>query len=443
MKSYIHKLKNTFVLTVAFLTLSCETEFVNPNAPTDVQILTSRDGLLSLSVGILQLYSTDGLRFIIETPAITTREAAITTTFQNMIELEDGGTALPNFNTNVEGLWATMLRIMVMCDDVLNNADNLELEEGTKVGLIANAKMFKAMCIGALSQNYEQVIVTPGTNAQFVSRIEGYTTAIGLLQEAETALLATPISEEFDNAVLQGNIDVLNTARTYAARYNLFAGNYDAALQKAGSVDLSSVSNFRYDILNPNPIWARVVQNNTPNFKPRDNFGLPDAIAPDPDDNRLSYYMRNSSETNQNGLSVQNIRGFFSIDTQPIPVYLPSEIDLIFAEANARKASPDLQQAINNLNIVLTETNDRYGVNAGLPPYNGEMTIEAVLVEIYKNRRAELFLTGVSLEDSRRFGRPEPSGQTANFAEERNRNFYPYPLRERSNNSNTPADPAI
>ncbi len=445
MKLYINKIKNTFVLTLAFLTLSCETEFVNPNAPTDVQILSSRDGLLSLSVGVLQLYSTTGLRFIIETPAITTREAAITTTFQNMIELEDGGTALPNFNTNIEGLWATMLRVMAMCNDLIENVENVPLEEGTKVGILANAQLFKAMSIGALSQNYEQVIVDPnlGGGAQFVSRIEGYNTAIGLLQQAETALLAAPISTEFDDAVLQGNIDLLNTVRTYLARYHLFAGNYEAALPAAGSVDLSSVSNFRYDLLNPNPIWARVVQNNTPNFKPRDNFGLPASLAPDPNDNRLSFHMRNSSETNQNGLPIQELRGFYSLDTQPIPVYLPSEIDLIFAEANARKASPDITQAVNNLNIVLTETNDRYGVNASLPPYSGEMTIEAVLLEIYKNRRAELFLSGVSLEDSRRFGRPEPSGEVGNFSEERNRNFYPYPLRERSNNTNTPTDPTI
>ncbi len=443
MKSLKYSLKRSLLICLAVCSFACETEFVNPNAPTDAQILSSKEGLLNLSVGVLQLYSTSGLRFIIETPAITTREAAITTTFQNMIELEDGGTALPNFNTNVEGLWATMLRVMAMCDDLIENANRIEMVAGTRTGIIAHAHLFKAMCIGALAQNYEQVIVTPGNNAQFVSRSEGLATAIQLLQEAEAALVATPISDEFNNAVLQGNIDLMNCVRVYMARYNLFAGNYEAALQAAGNVDLSSVSNFHYDILNPNPIWARVVQNNTPNFKPRDNFGLPEELAPNPNDGRLQFYMRGTDETNQNGLPVENIRGFFQTDTQPIPVYLPSEVDLIFAEANVRKASPDLNQAVNALNIVLTETNDRYGVNAGLPAYSGALTAEALLNEIYKNRRAELFLSGMSLEDSRRFNRPEPSGAVGVFTEERNRNFYPYPLRERSNNGNTPADPAI
>ena len=58
---------------------------------------------------------------------------------------------------------------------------------------------------------------------------------------------------------------------------------------------------------------------------------------------------------------------------------------------------------------------------------------------MYKQRSAELYLSGQRLEDSRRFGRPAPP---ANLAE-RSRNFYPYPQQERVNNPNTPADPAI
>jgi starch-binding outer membrane protein, SusD/RagB family len=49
-------------------------------------------------------------------------------------------------------------------------------------------------------------------------------------------------------------------------------------------------------------------------------------------------------------------------------------------------------------------------------------------------------MSGLKLEDSRRFNRPGPN--ETNF--ERNRNYFPYPNVERDNNqSNTPADPNV
>jgi hypothetical protein len=60
------------------------------------------------------------------------------------------------------------------------------------------------------------------------------------------------------------------------------------------------------------------------------------------------------------------------------------------------------------------------------------------LNEIYKNRRIELYLSGLSLEDSRRFGRPGATEPNA----ERNRNYYPYTNAERDNNTNTPSNPS-
>ena len=67
----------------------------------------------------------------------------------------------------------------------------------------------------------------------------------------------------------------------------------------------------------------------------------------------------------------------------------------------------------------------------------GEQTKEGLLIEVYKQRSAELFMTGLRFEDSRRFGRPSPPTSLA----ERSRNFYPYPDQERLTNPNTPTDP--
>ena len=442
----LYRLYAIVLLGVMGLFTACETDFVNPNAPTDAQILSTKDGLLNLALGMRTIYSTDGLRFIIETPAITTREAGITTTFQNMIELEDGGTALPNFNSNVEGLWATMMRVMGMAEDIINNAASVELEAGTSTGLVVYAHLFKALAIGSLAQNYDQVVTqtSPNNDAQFVSREEAFNTAINLLDEALKALAATAVSDEFTTKVNNGEIDLENTISATLARYYLFVGNYDAAINSASSVDANVASVFKYDTQNPNPIWNRVFQGGDPNFQPQDGLGLPAALALDANDGRIAFYTDTSSVTNQNGYPLETLEGFFTTDGADIPVYLPGEMQLIIAEANVRKGSPDLNAAKAALDAVRTKTDDIFDVNAGLDAFNPRtLTAEVLLTEIYKNRRAELFLTGMSLEDSRRFDRPQPNPAAQTFTDERNRNFYPFPLRERSNNTNTPSDPAI
>ncbi len=435
--------KLMFLLTTVLAVTSCETDFENPNAAASDQVFTSREGILATTIGMQELYSTSGVRYIVETPAITTREAGITTTFQNMIDLEDGGD-IPNTNSNVIGLWTTMLRVIGIAEDISANAAILEIDAGTQSGLIANAKLYHAMSIGAMAQNYEQVIVeTSEDNPPFVSRIEGYNTAIALLNEAKSAITANPISAEFEAEVLRGDIDLENTINAMLARFNLYAGNYDAAIAAASEVDQTSGSVFTYDSQNLNPIWSRVYQNSAPNFKPRDNFGLPDSFVFEDGDGRFDFYLIPLDELNQNQLPIEDLAGFFNADTGSIPIYLPDEMNLIIAEANLRKSSADTGAAITALNLVLTDSDDIFGVNANVSEYAGDTSIDALLDEVYKNRRAELFLTGSSLEDSRRFGRPEPTPTVQNFDEERNRNFYPYPNTERDNNTNTPDDPAI
>lgn len=280
-------------------------------------------------------------------------------------------------------------------------------------------------------------------NAQFVTRQAGLEFAIQQLTEAASLIAATPVSSEFTSEVTAGNIDLSNTIQAMLARYNLFAGKYQEAITAANNVDQSSVSVFKYDLLNLNPIWGRVYLNNAPNWKPRDRFGLPQEFNLNPADGRIDFYLIPLDATNQNGLPIEDLAGFFDENTESIPVYLPDEMNLILAEAHLRKATPDIGAAVAALNKVRTDNDDPLGVNANLGPFTGEMTVNAVLMEVYLNRRAELFLQGLSLEDSRRFNRPQPSTSAGNFNEERNRNFYPYPERERNSNPNTPADPAI
>lgn len=143
------------------------------------------------------------------------------------------------------------------------------------------------------------------------------------------------------------------------------------------------------------------------------------------------------------GQPISEMKGFFETSTSSIPVYLMGEMILNKAEAYARQN--DLPNAVTQLNLVRNKNNDPLGVNANLPDWTGDVNSQNdILEEIYKNRCIELFLTGLRLEDSRRFhpnllSSPNPSNTT----NERNRNYYPYPTTERENNSNTPNDPLI
>ena len=152
-------------------------------------------------------------------------------------------------------------------------------------------------------------------------------------------------------------------------------------------------------------------------------------LEPDPADGRIDFYLTPNANSG---------KGFFTADDASVPVYLPGEMILIRAEVLARQDK--VGDAVTELNKVLTKTDDTFGVNAGLPAYSGAMDKDAVLQEIYKNRCIELFMSGLKLEDSRRFARPGPNDANP----ERTRNFYPYPTVERDNNpDNTPADPPV
>jgi hypothetical protein len=84
--------------------------------------------------------------------------------------------------------------------------------------------------------------------------------------------------------------------------------------------------------------------------------------------------------------------------------------------------------------ITKTAASDPFGVGANLPAINSFGSYAALLDEIYKQRCIEMFMSGQKLEDMRRFGRANA---------EMKRKLMPYPLRERDNNPNTPADPAF
>lgn len=427
-----YKKRWMIIALVALVISSCKKNYTDPNRATSDRILSSANGLTAVSAGLQRVYSLgrgSSLYNVVTANGFITKELRLlnqgnTAEFQ----LSQGGTVVDGTNTMLAGLWTNSNKIIYDADRVIENAVNLP-DKGTASGLIAYASIFKALSIGNLSMFWEHVPAEIGTNVGFISRMDGFKMAIQVIDNALAAVNANPISASFLSSIPAG-VDIVNTLHALKARYSLFSGDYAQALASANQVDLTKKSVLNFEGASPNPIFD-VAGSNFNVFQPLDStMGLPPSIAPNLNDKRVPFYMVLSGSPASRFL----MKGFAASTTTAFPIYLPGEIILIKAEAYARQTTPDLNNALIELNKVVTKTPaaDPFGVGADLPAITGPLTQNEILEEIYRQRSIELYMSGLRLEDMRRFNRPTT---------ERTRNLMPYPFRERDNNPNTPADP--
>jgi len=427
---------------------ACSTNFENPNNPTEDVVLGTKEGLFALATGLRQYYSVTALRQVIEAPGITTRELGVTNTFLNINDLAKGGAELPAESGGITNPWVDIIRAKGMAESLIKGANEVKLSPGTKSGILAYGNLMKAMCLGSLIQMFEQVPINNAADgaAKFSDRAAVLANCISLLEEARDALSSSPMSDEFKLAVLWDDFNLEKTVNAFLSRYNLLAGNYTESITAANAVlNNSDATNsmWIYDANNQNPIWNRTV--NSADLNPQTNFGLLGGYIPEAGDGRINFYLgadAGFANADAGGQALSEMKGFFGTSTASIPIYLYGEMLLNKAEAYARLGQ--LPDAVIQLNLVRQKNNDPLGVNANLPAWTGDETSQSdILEEIYKNRSIELFLTGMRFEDSRRFHPNFNVPSASNTTNERNRNFYPYPTKERENNPNTPPDPSI
>lgn len=414
----------SIVVAGTFL-VSCNEEYLDPTKPSQEEVVGTRSGLIGAANGLQQLW-TNGRASVVYTSVtangLTTKELRVVNA-GNVDEgfLEAGGTSLTANNAVAKNLWAYCMVINSESQKILDNINILTVEN-EKASVFTHASIFKAMALGTLIQFYEKVPTETMKSAEFKSRADVLAKTIATLKATETYLNT---ANGFSG--LTTGISYKNTVNALLARYYLMAGDNANALTHANLVNLTVKSEFKFDALTNNPIAFNSISTNN-NYQPKDrNLGLPSTLSPSSVDARINFYVTTDNKA----------LGFFDTSLKSIPVYLPGEIILIKAEALARihtVTSPKLTEAVTELNKVLTKTasTDIFGVGASLLPYSGTIDQASILDEIYKNRCIELYMSGLKLEDSRRFNRP---------VSERNRNFYPYPDSERFNNPNTPTDP--
>jgi starch-binding outer membrane protein, SusD/RagB family len=427
-------------ILIAFLCIgslvACKKDYFNPNQPTDAEVFSQPEALTRVIVGIKNRFAVSALSPVYQSIAaasLSTKEAVVQNAGNaDLATLESGGNNLAPNNGVITNLWAGCNLVGSESQKVINGAAAVG-DPNLRNSILAYGHLYKALALGTLATFWERVPIENGQNAVFSSRTDALLRAVKLLDDASSLLSSTTITPAF-TASVGSDIDLPNALPAIAARYYLMLGDYDKAIARAAAVNLTKKSAFFYNTTNVNPIFrSALTQNNVFGIKP--NFGLTGSLLPNPADKRIAFHLT------KNGA---NGSGFFLGDLTQIPLYLPGEMILIQAEANARKTL--LPAAKTFLDQVLTKlpSADAFGVGADLPAYSGALTQGALLDEIYRNRCIELYFSGLKLEDSRRFGRPNPTLPVPAATAERTRNFYPYPQQERDGNPvNTPADPAI
>ncbi len=428
-----------FILIGAGLA-ACKQDFTNPGAINSSSAFTSPRAMAGVAVGLQNVYTIGRL-----SPVYTsiTAAGALTNEFRLMnagntdeANLFVGGSAVDNLNGIVGNMWTWNNKIIFDADNVITGAATLG-DKKFASGLIAYASIYKALAIGNLAMFFEQIPAAPGTlttPALFQTRIDGFKRAVSTLKTAQTTLATNSASTTFF-ANVPASVDsafFANTINALIARYSLFAADYAGAITASNAVPPNyNASVFAFDPAVTNPIFTSVTSTNNVYQLLDSTFGLPTALAPDLTDMRIPFY----TSINATVAPRYRIRGFFTAAAQSIPIYVPDEMRLIRAECLVRQSAPNLTAAVAEIDAVRRQmpAADPLGIGAGTTAYSGTVDAPSLLNEIYRQRCIELCMSGMRLEDSRRFGRP---------ASERKRNFFPYPTRERDNNPNTPADPA-
>src|ERR1043166_3172503 len=145
-------------LSVTLVSLSaCRLDLTNPNDPTAGDILTTREGIVRLAIGLQARYGAGMDDFIYPGGLITDELGAPTGALQSYKDAE-AGTLLNTYDA-VETPWRTHYQTVKTANDILVSAPSLhaELGDSTYSGIMTISYLCKAMSLGELLQLYQQL----------------------------------------------------------------------------------------------------------------------------------------------------------------------------------------------------------------------------------------------------------------------------------------------
>jgi hypothetical protein len=420
---------------VAAVAAGCSLDLVNPNAPGEEEVLNSPELILTTAVGLQSQYADNVLLFIRAPELVTdqwsTRPVALPAD-QSLVR----GDVDPTFGV-VSDPFAAAYRIARAADVLTRSAPAVNLSRGQQVGISVLSKLLRAMAVGNLTTQYQNLPATydsvgavPLPNGQVRDSV------IALLESARSELLGTTDAElaPFVARVLTPTtgtgINLRSTVDAMLARYYLFDGRYNEAIAAAGRVNLGVTSLLQYPNPGLNPVWNYM--SGLRYVGARREF-FTDAQAGDA---RPAFWANRAVGTAGLPDSAFDFRGYAGSRNDPYPLYLPDEMRLIQAEAQARLGN--LTAAAALINAVRTDGTGAGGActvsttepRACLPalPEAALDTPAEVFAQILYERRYELFGQGLRWEDLRRL---------AAFTTERpSMQYLPFPQSECDRNPN-------
>jgi hypothetical protein len=423
-----NKSRYTIAFAAAAMLAGCNLDKTNPNAPSQGTILTSRDGIVALAVGLQGRYATGMAYFIYPSGLISDELGTPIAALQSYKDAEVG--ALADTYGVVEDPWTTHYQTIKSADDLIANAPGVELGPETLSGILSISYLLKAASLGELIQQYQKIIINPRASTQtFVDRATALPAILALLDIALTESDRFATRAEFNGSIKAAGLNVKNTILAMQARYQRLANNWPAALAAANAVDTSVVSFMNFSDQAINPVFD--LSSRSSYIRPRDTV----RVIAEPGDARIAFNITGPTVAG----TVRPIRSFaqYPATTSPIAFYWPGEIMLIKAEAWAN--TNQLALAAQMVNYVRT----RCGGAANQPkaclpalPASALETKDQIIAEIYKQRKFELFGTGLRWEDVRRLGLVSA---TSPFAK---RCWLLYPNSERNTEPNVPANPS-
>lgn len=404
---------------------ACDLDLVNPNAPSEEEVLTSTDLFLTTAVGIQSQYADNVISFV-RAPALVTDEWGTQTRALAADVSLVSGTPDPSFAV-VSDPFAASYRIARTADILVATAPTLNLGTGLQAGVTSLSRLLKAMSIGNLILQYERV---PANYSQAgalpQSRDVVLDSVLAGLEAARADLAGVSDADlaGFRSRVLGAGFDLRNTIDAMLARYYLLDGQYQNAIDAAGRVNLGVLSTLAYPNPGTNPVWNY--------YGGLQYVGARKVLFTEAQagDQRPAYWAARATRFIGNPDSVYAFNRYGARNDAYL-LYAPDEMRLVQAEAYTRLGN--LAQARTLVNAVRTQCTAAVAEPvACLPalPTDALDTAAELFTEILYQRRYELYAQGLRWEDLRRL--------EAYTTKRPSIRFLPYPLSECERNPASP-----
>jgi hypothetical protein len=191
------------LLFAGLVASGCDLDLNDPNSPTEENVFGDGQNLILVAIG-LQAEAAEMMGPQIFVASLAADElGAGSATFDNF-KAADIGAELVAGQYLSEAPWTAAYRVNKLVDDLLTAVPDANLRAGTRSGIIAMAKTFRAMAFGHLATLFEAAPLDAGIDnldAEFSPRAEVLAEAISLLASARSDITATPLSDEFRNSV--------------------------------------------------------------------------------------------------------------------------------------------------------------------------------------------------------------------------------------------------